>query len=248
MDETSPNKRLKVSDDQNDLNDKIAKQLNYYFSDVNLIKDKFMREQLEKNENSVKISVLTTFARLAQLTKDEDRIIQALKGFESEYMEVDEEKKQVRRKKPLPDLEEYKKELLKRTVHISGFPDSTLFEPLQKFCTQFGEVESLAMRRHFKSRQFKGCIHVVYKTEADAKKVFESEVLLFKDRELRRETMDQYHKRKEEIMLKRKERKKSDKHEDDSKVDNGDNKETVEKKAETEETSEKAKEAVEKSE
>lgn len=218
-------KRIKLEDgskDLDNLDEKIARQLNYYFSDVNLIRDKFMREQLEKNDNCVKLSVLSTFSRLAQLTKDEDRMIQALKGFDSEYMELDEEKKQIRRKKPLPDREEYKKQLDLRTVHISGFPDSTLFESLHKFCSQFGEVESLAMRRHFKSKLFKGCIHVVFKNEADAKKVLDSEVLLFKDRELRKESMDQYHKRKEEIAKKRIERKKADKKGDKSVDGNSD--------------------------
>ena len=196
-------KRIKLAETHDDeLNVKIAKQIEYYFSDVNLIKDKFMKEQLEKNENCVKLSVLATFARLAQLTKDENRMIEALKDFESEYMELDQANKQIKRKKPLPDAEEFKKQLDLRTVHISGFPDCTPFDTLLKFCSQFGEVESLAMRRLFKTKQFKGCIHVVFKDESNVKKVLGTESLKFKDRELRTEDMEQYHKRKEEIRQK----------------------------------------------
>lgn len=186
-----------------ELKAKIAKQIDYYFSDINLIKDKFMKEQLEKNENCVKLSVLATFSRLAQLTKDEDVIIDALKGYESDYMELEAEKKVIRRKKPLPNREEFQKELDTRTVHISGFPDSVKFDDLHRYCSRYGEVESLSMRQHYKTKQFKGCIHVVFKTQSDAKKVLEGEPLMFKDRELRRESMEQYHARKEEIKSKR---------------------------------------------
>lgn len=191
-----------------DLQAKIAKQVDYYFSDVNFVKDKFLQDQFEKNDNTVKLSVLATFSRLAQMTTDEDVMIQALKNYVSEFFELDEEKKLVRRKKPLPDRDEFKKSLELKTVHISGFPDTTPFEALQKFCSQYGDLESLSMRKHFKTKQFKGCIHVVYKDEADAKKVLDTDDLKFKDRELRRESMEQYHKRKEEIRAKIKKSKK----------------------------------------
>lgn len=222
------NKRVRT-DDQDPfsadvmLHEKIAKQIEYYFSDVNLVKDKFMQEQLKKNNNTVKLSVLTTFARLASMTKDENVILKALEDVQSDFMEVDKVEKLIRRKKPLPDRVEYQKQLDLRTVHISSFPDSVKFDDLHRFCSRFGEVESLSMRQHFKTKHFKGCIHVVYKTEADAKRVFESTELKFKDRELRREAMDQYHKRKEDMkkqrMEKRKNRKGGSENNDDKKED-----------------------------
>ena len=192
-----------------ELNKKIAKQIEYYFSDANLIKDKFMLEQLEKNNNSVKLSVLATFVRLAQLTKSEDVMVEALKDHESEFMELNKEEMSIRRKKPLPDKEEYKKQLDLRTVHIAGFPDSVSFEDLNRFCARYGEVESLSMRQHYKTKQFKGCIHVSFKTEAEAKKVLDEEVFMFKDRDLKRESMEQYHKRKDDAKKERLEKRKN---------------------------------------
>ena len=205
-------KKLKVEQPalDDELKMKIIKQLTYYFSDVNLLNDKFMQEQLEKNDMCVKLSVLATFTRLAQLTKDEDLMVGALQDHKSEVMELDAEKKQIRRTKPLPDKEEFKKQLDLRTVHISGFPDTTSFESLQKYCDQYGEVESLSMRKHFKTKQFKGCIHVVFKDEEIAKKVLAIEDLKFKDRELRRESMEEYHRRKEEIKEKRRKNKRGE--------------------------------------
>jgi len=205
-------KKFKVEEPEIDeeLKSKIIKQLEYYFSDVNLVKDKFMQEHMSKNDNRIKLSVLSTFARLAQLTKDEDVMVKALRGHKSDVMELVEEKGEIYRKKPLPDREEFKKQLDLRTVHISGFPDTTPFEALEKFCSQYGQVESLSMRKHFKTKQFKGCIHVVYNDETSAKKVLECEDLKFKDRELRRESMEEYYRRKEEIRNKRKKAKGGD--------------------------------------
>lgn len=208
-------KKLKLQPTQptqevdDELKKKIAKQIEYYFSDVNLIKDKFMLEQLEKNNNSVKLSVLATFVRLAQLTKSEDVMVEALKNYESEFMELNKEEMSIRRKKPLPDKEEYRKQLALRTVHIAGFPDSIQFDDLMRFFSRYGELESLSMRRHLKTKEFKGCVHVSFKNEADAKKVLEEEKLMFKDRELKRESMEQYDKRKDDARKERIEKRKN---------------------------------------
>uniref|UniRef100_A0A6G1SCX6 Lupus La A n=1 Tax=Aceria tosichella TaxID=561515 RepID=A0A6G1SCX6_9ACAR len=209
MVEEQATKRIKIEDGE--LKARVAKQIEYYFSDVNLVRDKFMQEQLEKNDNRVKLSVLATFARLAKLTRDENVMIAALKEVESDLIEIDEAERLIKRKKPLPDKEEYAKELALRTVHISGFPDSLSFDDLHRYCSKLGEVESLQMRQHYKTKQFKGCIHLVFKKVEDAKAVLDGEQLKFKDRELRRESMEEYGRRKEEMRQKRMEKRKSKK-------------------------------------
>lgn len=192
MDPSTEDKNLKT---------RITKQIEYYFSDVNLVRDKFMQEELNRNQNHIKISTLLTFSRLAKLTKSEDLIVAALKDSESDLIEVDESAKTVRRKKPLPG-KECEKEFSARTLHISGFPDSLEFDDLHRFCSKLGEVESLSMRQHYKTKQFKGCIHVVFKDAETAQKIHAGEKK-FKDRQLRSETMVEYHQRKEEMRVKR---------------------------------------------
>lgn len=209
MEDDKPSKKIKLVDDD----ELIKRQVEYYFSDVNVVKDKFLLQEFKKDDGWVKLSVLLTFARLKQLTTNVDRIIEAFKDSESEIIELDEEKKQVRRKKPLPDPIEFQKQLDVRTVHISGFPTDYKFDALTRFCSQFGETESVNMRRLFKTREFKGCIHVVFKDESSAKKVLETEILKCKDRELRKESMKDYHRRKEEMAQKRIERRKQKKKE-----------------------------------
>lgn len=201
-------KKLKLTEATEDesTNRKIVNQLDYYFSDVNVVHDKFLLEEFKKDEGWVKLSTLMTFSRLKALANEESKLIEALKECESDIVELDEEKKQVRRKNPLPDLDEYRKELDSRTLHLSGFPSDYTFEPLHKWCSQYGEVESLSMRNHFKTRQFKGNILVVFKSKVDAEKLMAIEDLKCKDRELRKENMEQYRRRKEEMFQKRVER------------------------------------------
>lgn len=206
-DRSSKKIKLQPTEDT-ELQEKIAKQVEYYFSDVNIVRDKFLLGEVKKDEGWVNLSVLLTFSRLKEMTKDEEKLLEALKEITSQIIELDGTKKRVRRKEPLPDIAEYQKQLDLRTVHVSGFPTDYKFEALRRFCAQYGEVESVNMRLHFKTRFFKGCIHVVFKNVDDAKKLLAEEVLKCKDRELRSESMEQYHKRKAEMAQKRLENRK----------------------------------------
>lgn len=202
-------KKIKLATEENvDNNEKIVKQLEYYFSDVNVVKDKFLLEEFKKDDGWVKLSVLLTFSRLKALTTEDSSIIDALKKCESTIIELDEDKKQIRRKNPVPNIEEYQKDLDSRTVHLSGFPTDYTFSSLHQWCSQYGEIESLSMRKFFKTKEFKGSILVSFKSKSDTDKLMELEVLKCKDRELRKENMEQYHKRKDEMLQKRLERKK----------------------------------------
>ena len=46
------------------LTEKIIKQIEYYFSDVNMSKDKFMQEEIQRDSGWVNLDVLTKFNRL----------------------------------------------------------------------------------------------------------------------------------------------------------------------------------------
>lgn len=201
----SNSKKIKLSDNAEDggLNRKIAKQLEYYFSDVNVVQDKFLLEEFRKNEGWVNLSTLLTFSRLKALTTDKAKLVEALKEHGSGIVELDDAGILIRRKEPLPDKEEFQKDLDSRTLHISGFPTDYTFDFLHNWCSQHGQVDSLSMRNHFKTRQFKGNIIVSYKSKSDADKIMDADSLKCKDRELRKENMEQYRNRKIDMAKKR---------------------------------------------
>ena len=69
-------------------------QMEYYFGDFNLPKDKFLKAQIdEAKEGWISLDIMLKFQRLAQLTKNPDIVIEALKKSKSGLMEVCDESK-----------------------------------------------------------------------------------------------------------------------------------------------------------
>lgn len=101
-----------------DLDSKIRRQIEYYFGDINLPRDKFLQEKIKEDDGWVSLDVLLTFKRLASLTTDQDVIVKALEKSENKLVEVSEDKKKIRRnpEQAPPELnEERRKELQART-------------------------------------------------------------------------------------------------------------------------------------
>uniref|UniRef100_W5N0V9 La ribonucleoprotein 7, transcriptional regulator n=1 Tax=Lepisosteus oculatus TaxID=7918 RepID=W5N0V9_LEPOC len=96
----------------------VKKQVEFWFGDVNLYKDKFLRELLEKSRDGyIDISVLTSFNRMKKLTTDVKLIARALKN--SPVVEVNLEGTQIRRQHPLG---EDPKNVDQRTVYVIRQP------------------------------------------------------------------------------------------------------------------------------
>ncbi|KAG8389850.1 hypothetical protein BUALT_Bualt01G0021700 [Buddleja alternifolia] len=74
---------------ENPLTNLIVKQIDYYFSDDNLVKDNFLRSNMDDN-GWVLISLIASFRRVQQLTNDIQVILEALKF--SAIVEVQGEK------------------------------------------------------------------------------------------------------------------------------------------------------------
>jgi len=83
----------------------IRKQVEYYFSDTNLPRDKFLQTAIAKNEDKwVPIETLCTFNRLKVLSTDAAAIADALAG--SELVETSEDRTALRRAPSKPLLDE----------------------------------------------------------------------------------------------------------------------------------------------
>lgn len=93
---------------------------------------------------------------MKSLTENESDIVEAFETANSETVELNEAKDKLRRSVPLPEYDEKLKQDLKlKTVHLKGFPkETTTLDEMIEFCTQYGEVESVQMRR-FPDKTFK---------------------------------------------------------------------------------------------
>ncbi|EDW12838.1 la protein homolog [Drosophila mojavensis] len=197
----------------------IIRQVEYYFGDANLHRDKFLSEQITKNEGGwVPLSVLVTFKRLASLSTDFEEIVNALNKSDEGLVEVSEDKQSVRRhpERPVPEHnEERRKEIQERTVYAKGFPLESQMSEILDFVSPYDKVVNVTMRKHYdkptKSYKFKGSIFVTFEKKEQAKEFLEKEKLAYKERELLRKWQIDYLKEKQEEYQKKNEKRKNKK-------------------------------------
>ncbi|BFF94872.1 la protein homolog [Drosophila madeirensis] len=194
----------------------IIRQVEYYFGDANLNRDKFLREQISKNEDGwVPLTVLVTFKRLATLSTDFDEIIGALNKSDEGLVQISEDKKELRRhpERPIPEHnEERRKEIQERTAYAKGFPLDSQMSELLDFFASYEKVVNITMRKHYdkptKSYKFKGSIFLTFETKDQAKAFLEKDnKVLYKERELLRKWQIDYLKEKQEEYQQKSEKK-----------------------------------------
>ncbi|KAG7197396.1 hypothetical protein KM043_018500 [Ampulex compressa] len=217
-----------------ELLEKIKNQIEFYFGDVNMQRDKFLIEQTKLDEGWVPMTVMLNFKMLAAMSTDVDVILKALES--SDLMEVSEDRKKIRRspKHPLPVYnEEYRKAQEAKTAYVKGFPLTEMtIDKLKTFFTSFEPFENIVMRKYLdkeKKMQFKGSIFVQFKTLDDAKAFMARESVKYADTELIRKWSADYTvekaKEKEERRQKRSEgkNKKNDNDKEEAESDEEDN-------------------------
>lgn len=138
---------------------KLLQQVEYYFSDANFRRDKFLRSKAaEDADGFVGLEVLTTFNRIKALTTDPRALADALE--DSEVVELSEDRLAVRRVKPLPEVDDSEV----RSVYAKGpFPTDATLEDLQAWAAAWGSVARVVMRKtRNKEKTFKGSIIVEF--------------------------------------------------------------------------------------
>ncbi|XP_068621098.1 la protein homolog [Battus philenor] len=202
------------TEEETELETSIIRQVEYYFSDANLPRDKFLREQVTLDDGWVPLDILIKFNRLAKLSTDTEIIVNALLKSTSGLLEISDDNKKVRRSPelPIPEMnEERRKEMVARTIYAKGFPKDSTLDDLLKFFKQFDEVENVIMRkyqdRQTKSRHFKGSVFATFKTKEQAEKFLANKGLKYKDTELLILWQENYFQMKQEEHAAKKEHK-----------------------------------------
>lgn len=208
------NAKTENSEDETELDIAIIRQVEYYFGDVNLHRDKFLQEQIKLDDGWVPLEILTKFNRLAKLTEDTDVIANALNKSTSGLLEVSEDNKKVRRnpEQPLPEMnEELRKEICNRSIYAKGFAKDASLDDLLNYFKQFQEVENVIMRRYVekstKKRLFKGSVFATFKTREQAEKFMNAKGHKYGDNELLTLWQEDYLQQKQEEYSDRKDKK-----------------------------------------
>lgn len=151
----------------------IRRQLEYYFSDSNLPRDKFLRAKTEENEHGfVDMSVLLTFKRLQALGATPTSIAAAV--TDSILLALNDDLTRVRRTTPLPQVSLFDT----RAVYAKGWIARTQPPTIDELVAMFspsGKVLSVKIRRFEdqldKKKYFKGSIFVEMESAEAADRV-----------------------------------------------------------------------------
>merc|ERR1719461_1216772 len=121
-----------------DLCEKIVQQVEFYFSDANITKDKFLLKHVKRNkEGFVSLKLISSFKRVKHLTKDWRQVAFAIKKC-SQKLEVNDLETKVRRTDELPAYDETTPS---RTVVVLNLPmDRPTIEGVSEIFSCFGDI------------------------------------------------------------------------------------------------------------
>ncbi|XP_047139286.1 lupus La protein homolog A isoform X1 [Hydra vulgaris] len=186
--------------DASPLEKKIIRQIEYYFGDVNLPKDKFLNEKMQEDDKWITIECLTTFARLKQLSTDLDEIKNALKKSQSGLLEIHETEYKIRRSEnhPLPDHDDpmIRKASKEKTLYMKGFPELFTIDDAQEFFDKQNIKTVFIKLRKDAEKKFKGSLFVEVGTLDEVKLLTDNKELKYGESSLTVMLRDDYFKSK----------------------------------------------------
>lgn len=127
-----------------ELANRIASQVEFYFSDANITKDAFLLKHVRRNkEGYVSLKLISSFKRVKHLTKDWRVVAEALKR--STKLEINEQGTKLRRTEPLPPYDETTPS---RTVVAVRMPiDRPTVENVSRLFASCGEIALVRVLR-----------------------------------------------------------------------------------------------------
>ena len=157
--------------------DKIRKQVEFYFSDSNIVRDAFLKSKVESTEGGwVPAALLASFKRVKEMLKAGGVADDAAAAFVCDAvqgapgLEVDAGAQQVRRTAPIPETTDADA----RTVYVKGWPrepEPTIEAVAAFYAAQGAQVLCVRLRRSEFGRyrgHFKGTLTVELATREQA--------------------------------------------------------------------------------
>ncbi|XP_069356402.1 la-related protein 7-like isoform X2 [Maniola hyperantus] len=154
----SPRKRVRHRKKQ--IYENIMKQMEFYFSDANLSKDRFLGD-LVKSDPFVPVTEFLKFNKIRSLTQDANDIVKAMKH--STLLELSEDKQKVKRKTPMMP---YDADL--RTVYVESIPVTASREWLERIFSDYGQVAYISLPKFKNSNKIKGFAFIEFAKPQDA--------------------------------------------------------------------------------
>ncbi|XP_021942889.1 la-related protein 7 isoform X3 [Zootermopsis nevadensis] len=145
----------------------IRKQMEFYFGDANLTKDRFLGS-LVMQDPYIDISVFLCFNRIRALTTNFRDIADALR--DSELLSVTEDGTKVFRKTPIKE----KENIDDCTVYVEQLPPDAQHDWLRDVFSAYGNVAYVSLPKYRNSGKIKGFAFVEFDTPEEANKTLEA--------------------------------------------------------------------------
>ncbi|CAN7993952.1 unnamed protein product, partial [Ixodes hexagonus] len=143
----------------------IREQMEFYFSDANLRKDRFMAELVQENEEGyVDLEVFLTFHKIQSFTNDAKVIATALES--SEILKLNDEKTKVKRATKL----EYKHNVDDCTLYVERLPLNADHAWLKTAFSKHGQVLYVSLPRYRHNGKIKGFAFVEFSSPEEVDK------------------------------------------------------------------------------
>jgi len=151
---------------------KILKQVEFYFSDSNLPRDKFLKGLVDKDpEGWVEIATISSFARMKSLSTDNEVVVNAIKSSPT-LLKVSEDGTKVKRTAPLP--ENFSQKQQENSTYAKGFKEDTTLDAIETFFNSHlkeGEKLNAVRMRRLKDKKFKGSVFLEFSSKDAAERV-----------------------------------------------------------------------------
>lgn len=142
----------------------LKEQIEFYFSDSNVLKDKFILQQIQKDkEGWVDLKLIANFNRVKQLSQNMEIITKSLKH--SHIVELNEDKTKLRRKDPLPTEDDSDK----RTIYIENLKGTYDHLTIKAQFSKYGKVNLVSLPRYKITKEYKGFGFIEFSTEDESK-------------------------------------------------------------------------------
>ncbi|CAB4001880.1 la-related 7 isoform X7, partial [Paramuricea clavata] len=140
----------------------LQKQIEFYFSEPNLQKDRFLRQRIAESDNGcVEIETIASFNRMKQLCGDISLIVKAMKLCPT--VEVIDDK-WVKPSQSLPEP----KNVDSVTVYVERLPSHADHNWIKSLFSACGNVVYVSLPRYKTTREIKGFAFVEFEKESEA--------------------------------------------------------------------------------
>ncbi|KAH8418906.1 hypothetical protein KR222_003805, partial [Zaprionus bogoriensis] len=141
----------------------IRTQMEFYFGDANLSKDRFLRKYVEQDP-FVPLEIFLTFNKIKTLTQDVQQISRSLSN--SEILELDESGLKVRRKTALPQ----QRDVNDKTLYVEALPATATHDWLKEVFSRYGTVAYVSLPHYPGTRKIKEFAFIEFEKSASVEK------------------------------------------------------------------------------